>query len=110
MIILKNMKKILNLITTSALFLTSYVSVYAAPPKFDQLGSVLDGVFSQILPIGGLLATGMLVYGGYMWLISRGDPGALKQAQGTITWAVIGLVFLFIFSSILKLVFDYLGN
>lgn len=108
--IIKTMKKIVNTVLVFSVFLINYGKAYAAPPRFEQIGGVLDGAFKYILPIGGLLALGMLVYGGYMWLISQGDPGRIKQAQGTITWAVLGLIFLYIFALILREIFDFIGN
>lgn len=85
-------------------------SYAAEPPRIDQIGGILDSVFSKIIPIGGLLTVVMIVYGGYMWMISEGDPGKIKQAQGVLTWAIFGLVFLFIFSTVLKSIFDFIGN
>ncbi len=105
------MKKIYTSITALVLFLYSAGTAYAAePPRIDQIGGILDSVFSKVVPIGGLLAVGMIVFGGYMWMISEGDPGKIKQAQGTLTWAIAGLIFLVIFGIVLKSVFDFLGN
>ena len=44
--------------------------------------------------------------GGYMWISSSGDPAKIKQAQGTLTWAIIGLLFTILTPSVLKLVLD----
>lgn len=44
----------------------------------------------------------MVIVGGYMWIVSGGDPARKQQAQGTLTWAVIGLVLLFLIYGILK--------
>lgn len=105
------MKTLEKILVTIFLITVSGSKVYAQnPPKIDELGNILDSVFSQILPIGGLLAVGMLVYGGYMWLISGGDPGKVKQAQGTLTWAIFGLIFLVIFGIVLREIFDFLGT
>ena len=106
------MKKLNLLIIGLSVYLLGFAQVAYAqnPPRIEELGGILDSVFSQILPIGGLLAVGMIVYGGYMWLISGGDSSKIAQAQGTLTWAIGGLVFLVIFGMILKSVFDFLGN
>ncbi|MCC7290351.1 hypothetical protein IT417_03830 [bacterium] len=106
------MKKVLNALTTIIVFLFTVGLVHAqsAPPRFEELGGSLDAFFDMILPIGGLVATGMVVYGGYIWLISAGDSAKTNQARGTLTWAIGGLIFLFIFSWVLKLVFDFLGG
>lgn len=86
-------------------------SVYAQnPPRFEEIGGILDAFFDKLLPIGGLLAVGMVVYGGYMWMAAGGDSAKIKQAQGTLTWSVLGLVFLYIFQAVLKIIFDFIGN
>ncbi|HRI05544.1 MAG TPA: pilin [Candidatus Dojkabacteria bacterium] len=96
------------------LMLTVFFSVNkvyaAAPPRLDEIGTIVESVADLILPIGGLISLVMIVYGGYMWMLSSGDPGKLKQAQGTLTWAILGLVFLTLMGTILKGIFDFLGN
>ncbi len=96
--------------TLPVLLSPSIVFAQDAPPQLSQIGGILDNVFGLILPIGGLLAVAMIVMGGYMWIMAAGDPQKLKAAQGTLTWAIIGLVFLFIFRMILVMVFDFLGS
>ena len=82
----------------------------AAPPRLDEIGTIVESISELILPIGGLISLVMIVYGGYMWMLSSGDPGKLKQAQGTLTWAILGLVFLTLMGTILKGIFDFIGN
>lgn len=106
---MKRVKHILLSLSFFAYFLLPN-SVNAAPPKLDEVGGILANVLDLILPIGGLIALAMIVYGGYMWMLSSGDPGKLKQAQGTLTWAILGLIFLAIFRTALKGIMDFLGN
>lgn len=84
-------------------------AVFAAPPQFTDLGGILDTVLSYIFPIGAILAVIMIVYGGYMWMMSAGDPGKIKSAQGTLTWAIIGLVFLGIFGLIVDEIIKFIS-
>ncbi len=87
----------LNLfITPSALF------AQEQPKKIGELFSMFENIFSKILPIAGLLCVVFIIQGGYMWMTSSGDPSKIKQAQGTLTWAVIGLVFVILSASILS--------
>lgn len=96
---------------TFVIYLAVVPSVYAQnPPRIEELGGILDAVFDKLLPIGGLLAVGMVIFGGYMWIVSNGDPAKLKQSQGILTWAILGLVFLFLFETVLKSIFDFIGN
>lgn len=70
----------------------------------------LDRIVGYIFPIAGLLAVAFVIYGGYMWIISGGDPEKLKKAQGTLTWAIIGLVFTILSRVILGLIYKGLQS
>jgi hypothetical protein len=102
------LNRIKKSIVTAALLLIPS-PVFAAPPTLQAAFQMLDNVFSIFIPVGALLAVAMIVYGGYMWMMSNGDASKIKQAQGTLTWAIIGLVFLSIFRMILTLVFQFLA-
>lgn len=72
------------------------------PPRLEVLGEAVDKILGYIFPAGVLIAVIMVIVGGYMWIVSGGDPARKQQAQGTLTWAVIGLVLLFLIYGILK--------
>lgn len=74
----------------------------AEPPRLKVLAEALDRILGYVFPAGVLIAVVMLVVGGYMWIVSGGDPARKQQAQGTLTWAVIGLVLLFLVYAILE--------
>lgn len=71
-------------------------------PKLDDLKNPLGNVgsiselfgkvFSAVLPIVGMLFVALLIYGGIQYITSMGNPQKLKNAQGIMTSAVIGLV------------------
>lgn len=75
-----------------------------APPTLEVLATAFDKVFSWIFPLGGFIAVSMIVYGGYMWMISGGEPQRKQQAQGTLTWAVLGLAFLLLTRAFLQVI------
>lgn len=78
------------------------------PPKLVEIGGVVDRIFGYIFPVGVLLAVVLIIVGGYMWIVSGGDPGRKQQAQGTLTWAVIGLVVLFLVKALLEVLVNFL--
>jgi hypothetical protein len=84
--------------------------VFAAPPQLGDAFLMVERLFAIFIPVGALLATLMIVWGGYTWMMSNGDPSKIKQAQGTLTWSILGLVFLGIFRMILTLVFGFLAS
>lgn len=49
---------------------------------------VLNAIFFAI----GLISTGMIVYGGFKYATSAGDPSRITGARNTITYAIIGLI------------------
>ena len=75
-----------------------------APPTISQLADVFDNVWDLVLPVAGIVCVIFIIVGGYMWIMSAGDPSKVKQAQGTLTWSIIGLVFIILAALIIKTV------
>jgi len=76
------------------------------PPKLEILLDSLSKIISFIFPIGVLAAVGMTIYGGYLWMTSGGEPDKKKRAQGTLTWSIAGLAFLYLIKMLLSIVVD----
>ena len=55
------------------------------------IGIIVKGV----LGIVGSIALIMFVYGGFLMLISEGDPGKVKKGKDAMVWAVAGLAVIF---------------
>jgi len=105
-------------ILTALLFLSSIVTpafVYAqtGPPAKITDGALTDIFYKIFIDIGYpfafLVGLIMIIVAGYMWMTSSGDAQKIQTAQGTITWAVLGLVFISIFGLIIKELFKWLG-
>lgn len=97
-------------------------SVYAAVSEWDPSGTgnggcMVDGVptlkcfevvFQNILNIASALIIValfiMLVVGAFHYLTSLGNPEKLKKAQGTLRYAIIGLVIFLASFLILKVI------
>lgn len=50
------------------------------------------GLLDIALRLAGLVAIGFVIYGGFQFVTSQGDPEASKHARQTIINALIGLV------------------
>lgn len=98
-----------NLFVSPVYAVQSTTDSTAEPPRIDQLAQPISNIFDMILPVGALIAVAMMIYGGYMWIVSGGDPSKKQLAQGTLTWSLFGLVFLFLIKAILKLILDTVG-
>jgi hypothetical protein len=53
---------------------------------------IIVGVIQVILGFLGLLAVIMILYGGFKWMLSRGDEGEVESARKVIVAGVIGLL------------------
>lgn len=58
----------------------------------NDLGLVMLAIVEILLRVGAIVAVGYVIYGGFMYLTSQGEPDKAKNAQQTITNAVIGLI------------------
>ena len=72
------------------------IGIGEEPPKIGEIAGVLDKVMDIVFPVAGILCVIFIIVGGYMWIASAGDPAKVKQAQGTLTWAIIGLIFVLV--------------
>lgn len=57
----------------------------------DDLPKVGLAVIEILLRLGGLVAVGFVVYGGFSYITSQGEPEKTKSARNTIVNAVIGV-------------------
>lgn len=80
------------------------------PPKLaENIQPIVDNILDYLFPIAVLLSFIFIIVGGYMWIISGGDPGKTKQAQGTLTWAILGLVLVLVIFGVLRIVINFLS-
>lgn len=52
---------------------------------------LLINIFQLMLGVIGSLALFFFVYGGFMWILSRGNPQMIQRGKDIITGAVIGV-------------------
>ncbi len=60
-----------------------------------DFSSIISIVIKTALSIVGALALLMLVWGGFQWLTSAGNPEKVKSGTQTMVWAIIGVVLVF---------------
>ncbi len=59
------------------------------------LGNYIAGIYKYLLGIGALLATIMMMFGGFRWVVSAGNPQSISDAKAWIGGSVVGLIILF---------------
>jgi type IV secretory pathway VirB2 component (pilin) len=94
------------------IFLASPVYAQDAPPKITDgaLANMVDKILGYLFPIAGLICLIFIIQGGYMWIISAGDPARVKQAQGTLTWSILGFIFVMVIFMILNGVIKFIAK
>lgn len=102
------MRKLSKIFTTVAtLIFLGASSVYAAPPKLDGVPVVFENAIKAALSFSSLVAVAMVIFAGYTYMTSGGDPQKVQRAQGTLTWAVVGIIFLSISGFLIIAVLDF---
>ncbi len=82
----------------------------ADPPQLaENIKPLIDNILGYLFPIAVLLSFIFIIVGGYMWIISGGDPSRTKQAQGTLTWAILGLVIVLVIFGIISILINFLS-
>jgi len=67
----------------------------------QALGGYIMAWYRFIVGTVGILATVMIMYGGFKWLTSAGDSGKTKEAKEIIISSIIGLALTFLSYTIL---------
>jgi hypothetical protein len=53
-------------------------------------GAILTGALNGVYFIVGAIAVIMIVYSGFIYIISKGDPARVKKAKTSLIWAIAG--------------------
>jgi hypothetical protein len=59
--------------------------------KLDDIWLIVAAVIEILLRVAGIVAVILIIYGGFSYVASQGEPDKTRQAQGTIVNALIGL-------------------
>lgn len=65
---------------------------HAQVPDFDDLEVVFVNALNSLIAAAGIAALVMIIVGGFRYSTAAGDEKAMKDAQKTISYAVMGLV------------------
>ncbi len=103
------MKKLNALLLTATTYVTSYASVYAAPPTSDvqvdtgalgfsipSIGDLLTFVIRAFFVVAGIMALLYLLLGALSWITSGGDKAGVEKARDKIQAAIVGVLMIVI--------------
>lgn len=80
-----------------------------APAGFAQLEQLLQRILNLSVGLTFIALTIMLVLGGIKFLTSGGEQKGIQQGSNTITWALLGILFLVLAWLILQLIQAFTG-
>lgn len=63
--------------------------------SFNNLGELFIVIINLLLLLVSIVAVIAIIYGGYQYITSAGNPETAQSGKNTITWAIIGLVISF---------------
>lgn len=75
----------------------------------NNLSDIVNIIVLFIYPLAGVLLFLYLVWGGYDFLLSRGNPEKIKAGQGKMTAAIVGFVLLIMSYLLVKLIANIFG-
>lgn len=67
-----------------------------APKKIDTLGDILSNFLNIAFYAAAFLAFYFLLWGGFQYILAKGNKENLAKARSRITWALVGLVVVFL--------------
>lgn len=59
------------------------------------IGDIISALIPYIFVVAGLILFGYLIWGGFEFLTSAGDPEKIKTAQSKLVSAIVGFVIIF---------------
>ncbi len=74
-----------------------------------QLEELFARIVSSLVGITFIAAFAILVWGGFKYIMSGGEPKALAAAKQTIVWALLGILFIILAWLSIQLIAAFTG-
>ncbi len=65
---------------------------YGPPPYLSEISTYVGNLIEALIPLVGITAFVMLLFGGFTILTSSGNPEGLEKGKKIITFAVGGII------------------
>lgn len=76
----------------------------------NNLTKTITNIINAIVLSAGLIAVIFIVYGGFQYMTSTGDPAKAKKAKDTILYAAIGLIVCALAFAIVNFTINIINN
>lgn len=73
-------------------------------PQFTDLASIVNNAIPMLFGIAGIILLAYILWGGFDFLTSMGDPKKAEAGKNKITAAIIGFLIIFVSFWIVQLV------
>lgn len=70
----------------------------------DDIGAILLAVVEILLRVGAIVAVGYVIYGGFLYITSQGEPDKAAAARQTILNALAGLIIAIIATGVVSFI------
>jgi len=75
----------------------------------NTLGDLVNKIMEYLIPFASIILLVVLVWGGFDYLMSKGEPNGLKAGKAKITAGIIGFVLLAASYILVKLITAIIG-
>lgn len=79
------------------------------PAGLKEIEDVFTSIISVIVGLGFIILLVMLTWAGIKYLTSAGEPKTIQAAHHTVSWALLGIVFMALAWLILQLIKVFTG-
>ena len=79
------------------------------PAGLQELEDIFKNIISAAAGFGFVALLVLLISAGFKYLLSAGEPKAVQSAHQTVTWALLGIVFMAVAWIILQLIHAFTG-
>ena len=80
------------------------------PLEADSFAELIEDIIEWVANIGILIAVGMIIYSGVLFMIAGGNDENITKARKTLTWSLVGLAILIMGRNWVTLVRSILGG
>ncbi len=84
-------------------------SIEGALVGISTIGDIVTRILGILIPIAGIILLFVLIWGGYDYMMSQGNPEKIKSAQAKMTTGIIGFVLLIISFFLVRLIAKIFG-
>jgi hypothetical protein len=72
----------------------------------DGVVELVIVIFNTLVGLSALVAVGMIIYSGYMFITSSGDPEKIEKGRNALTAAIVGMIIVFLARTIILFILD----